>query len=107
MLDEGDNPLAGLYNQILKFVSREMKSIMEAADRVGSQTSQNPVGGLDLTMNINDNSSDRGFDILSNVIWVEVSRAIIDDLGHSVFASGKTDEFRKVRGCFWLSCGCF
>lgn len=37
-----------------------------------------------------------GFNILSNVIWYELGKAIMDDLGGVVFAAGRPDEFRKV-----------
>lgn len=37
-----------------------------------------------------------GFDIMANVIWNELGKAIMDDLGGFVFASGRPDEFRKV-----------
>jgi hypothetical protein len=40
-----------------------------------------------------------GFEIMANVIWAEVGRAIMDELGNMVFSAGKTDEFRKV-SCF-------
>lgn len=38
-----------------------------------------------------------GFNLLANVIWVEISRAITDELGPTVFAVGKLDDFHKVR----------
>ena len=42
------------------------------------------------------NDEEGGFDILANVVWAEVGRAIMDELGNVVFAAGKPDEFRKV-----------
>ncbi|KAL5523737.1 hypothetical protein ACEPAG_7910 [Sanghuangporus baumii] len=93
-LDDDDTPLTGLYNQILRFVSTEMKPVMEAAEGIGSKGSHRPfsVGSIERR---DDESDEYGFDILSNVIWTEVSRAIMDDLGSAVFAVGKLDEFRK------------
>lgn len=77
-----------------------MKAIMEAAERVGAKSPRNSTKSQVLSVNIDDVETDswaeHGFDILSNVIWAEISRAIIDDLGSSVFAAGKPDEFRKV-----------
>ncbi|EJD02931.1 COG complex component [Fomitiporia mediterranea MF3/22] len=94
LLDDSDSPLAGVYNQVLRFIARDMKPIMEAAEQVASKSRQkSSVLSVDITNA--EGSTEYGFDILSNVIWAEVSRAIMDDLGSSVFAAGKPDEFRK------------
>lgn len=37
-----------------------------------------------------------GFEIMANVVWAEVGRAVMDELGSVIFAAGKTDEFRNV-----------
>lgn len=37
-----------------------------------------------------------GFEVMANVVWAEVGRAIMDELGSVVFSAGKTDEFRSV-----------
>ena len=42
-----------------------------------------------------------GFEIMANVVWSEIGRALMDELGGVIFAAGKPDEFRKV------SCGCY
>ncbi|KAL5485251.1 hypothetical protein ACEPAI_7893 [Sanghuangporus weigelae] len=93
-LDDDDTPLTGLYNQILRFVSTDMKPVMEAAERIGSKGSRRPPSAGSGERR-DDESDEYGFDILSSVIWTEVSRAIMDDLGSAVFAVGKLDEFRK------------
>ncbi|KAL5507537.1 hypothetical protein ACEPAH_6993 [Sanghuangporus vaninii] len=93
-LDDDDTPLTGLYNQILRFVSTDMRPIMEAAERIGSKGSRRPLSAESVERR-DDESDEYGFDILSNVIWTEVSRAIMDDLGSAVFAVGKLDEFLK------------
>lgn len=36
------------------------------------------------------------FDIMANVVWDELGRAIMADLGNIVFSAGRPDEFRKV-----------
>lgn len=44
-----------------------------------------------------------GFEIMANVVWAEVGRALMDELGSVIFAAGRPDEFRKVRArCLWL-----
>ncbi|EEB95354.1 hypothetical protein MPER_05687, partial [Moniliophthora perniciosa FA553] len=37
----------------------------------------------------------RGFDILANVIWEELGRSIMDELGSVVFAAGRPNEFKQ------------
>ncbi|TDL25958.1 COG complex component [Rickenella mellea] len=91
LLEESDNSLAALFNKILKFVDRDMKGIMDAAERVGVKRVSAQSG---TTVKATGNAED-GFEILANVIWAEVGRAILDDLGSVVFAAGQPDEFRK------------
>jgi hypothetical protein len=86
-LDETDNPLAGLYNGILAFLERDLKRIMDAAERVSARIGQEVDGAVDA----------KGFEVLANVIWAEIARALIDELGSALFAAGRPDEFRKVR----------
>lgn len=38
------------------------------------------------------------FEIMANVIWPEIGRAVMDELGSHIFAVGQPDEFRKVGG---------
>lgn len=46
----------------------------------------------------------KGFRIFSDVIWAELGSAIMDELGTVVFASGKPNEFKKVRPQYYLYC---
>jgi hypothetical protein len=85
-LDETDNPLAGLYNGILAFLERDLKRIMDVAERISSRIGQEV-----------DSADAKGFEVLANVIWVEIARALMDELGSALFAAGRPDEFRKVR----------
>lgn len=43
------------------------------------------------------NSEARGFEILANVVWTEIGRAITDELGQIIFAAGRPEDFQKVR----------
>ncbi|PCH36075.1 COG complex component [Wolfiporia cocos MD-104 SS10] len=87
ILDDRDDALAALYNTVLRFVDRDLRRIMEAAERVcvksGSRTQQGDAG------------SEHGFEIMANVVWAEIGRAIMDELGGIVFAAGRPDDFRK------------
>lgn len=98
ILDDTDDSLAGLYNTILRFVDRDLKRIMELADTVGvkSATKVN-MGKAALLGPATSASKDStgGFEIMANVVWAEVGKAIMDELGGTVFAVGKPDEFRK------------
>lgn len=38
-----------------------------------------------------------GFEIMANVIWAELGKAVMDELGSIIFAAGNPDEFRQVR----------
>ncbi|KAI0775843.1 COG complex component [Trametes elegans] len=87
ILDETDDPLAALYNTILRFVDRDVRRTMEIAEAVcaksGSRTRHR------------DDGESPGFEIMANVVWAEIGRALMDELGSVIFAAGKPDEFRK------------
>ena len=40
--------------------------------------------------------TDAGFEIMSNVVWAEIGRALMDELGAFIFAAGKPAEFKSV-----------
>jgi hypothetical protein len=89
-LDETDDPLALLYNGILSFIERDMKHIMDVAERISARIGQQADGA-------DDGASATGFEIFANVVWAELARALTDELGNTLFAAGRPDEFRKVR----------
>ncbi|OBZ70879.1 Conserved oligomeric Golgi complex subunit 2 [Grifola frondosa] len=84
LLDDADDALAALYNTVLRFVARDLRRIMEIAEGVCVQSGERSAG-----------REECGFEIMANVVWAEVGRAIMDELGSVVFAAGKPDEFRK------------
>ncbi|KAK2463244.1 hypothetical protein APHAL10511_004899 [Amanita phalloides] len=89
LLQDNDYPLTRLYNQMLRFVVRDLCRIMELARKVSvkSHGSANtkPQG----------HANEKGFHILANVIWDEFAQAIMDELGSIVFSVGRPNEFRK------------
>ncbi|KAK7685131.1 hypothetical protein QCA50_011494 [Cerrena zonata] len=106
LLDDSDDPLAGLYNQILKFTERDLKRIMEVGEKVcvkpvlGQSHSKGQLLGLgSLTVGKSpihaSGEKEDKFEIMANVIWAEFGKAIMEELGHVVFAVGKPDEFRR------------
>ena len=98
LLDESLGPLALLYNRIIKFVERDLKKLAESAEAICVKSGSRkpripPIHGPSTTQ---EQGSQKGFDIMANVVWAEIGQAIMDELGSIVFAAGKTDEFRKV-----------
>lgn len=93
ILDESDDPLAALYNTILRFVDRDVRRTMEIAEAVcvksGSRAAADKGEKRD--------GEEPTFEIVANVVWAEIGRALMDELGNVIFAAGKPDEFRKVR----------
>lgn len=88
MLDDRDDSLAALYNAVLRFVDRDLKRVMEIAEGVCAKSGAR--GRREA------GKEGAGFEVMANVVWAEVGRAIMDELGSVVFAAGKPDEFRKV-----------
>jgi hypothetical protein len=98
LLDESLGPLALLYNQIIKFVERDLKKLVESAEAICVKSGSRKPRILPLhgPLNTQEQEPRKGFDIMANVVWTEICQAIMDELGSIVFAAGKTDEFRKV-----------
>ncbi|EJF57655.1 COG complex component [Dichomitus squalens LYAD-421 SS1] len=91
ILDETDDPLAALYNAILRFVDRDMRRIMEIAEAVCVKSGSRAVAD----QGAKRGGEEPGFEIMANVVWSEIGRALMDELGSVIFAAGKPDEFRK------------
>ena len=60
---------------------------MDVAERISARIRRKVDGAVDVG----------GFEVLANVIWVEIARALMNELGSALFAAGRPDEFRKVR----------
>lgn len=99
LLDESNDALAKLYNQILRFIERDFGRIMEIAERVslkaGSTNSQSSIVLGNYDLGDAQQASAGGFEIMTNVVWADIGRAIMDELGNVVFAPGNPNEFRK------------
>ena len=106
LLDENMGPLASLYNQIIKFVERDLKKLAESAEAICVKSGSKKPRTLPSHGPSNTQEPRKGFEIMANVVWAEIGQAIMDELGSVVFAAGKTDEFRKVIWIrAWLSDG--
>ncbi|KAF8578033.1 COG complex component [Ramaria rubella] len=99
LLDDSSDALAALYNKILRFVERDIKGLMEMAEVFSARHRQSlaPVGvvGHAHSSQPNERPQSDGFDIMSNVVWAEIGRAIMEELGPVIFAAGRPDEFRQ------------
>ena len=110
LLDDMDDSLARLYNQILRFVERDLSRIMDLAEKVMLKPSSSISRVKRLVEpSVSDGQRDndkKGFQILTNVVWSEISRAIVDEIGSVVFAAGRPNDFRKVRSVLLGRCRC-
>lgn len=98
ILNSNDDPLANLYSQILRFVERDLINIIRVVEKIAlDPLSNKPKQALELKdVSASNGVLNDGFQITANVIWEEIGRAIMDELGNGIFASGRPDEFRKV-----------
>ncbi len=95
MPEDTDNLLAHIYNQVLRFVARYVKDIMELAEKVSRKVAKDKGLGADTEGRGSDLEE---FQIMARVVWEEVGNAVINDIGDAVFAAGRPDDLRKVRG---------
>ncbi|EGN99740.1 hypothetical protein SERLA73DRAFT_72536 [Serpula lacrymans var. lacrymans S7.3] len=99
LLDESDDSLARLYNQLLRFVERDLSYIMEIAEKASlnsASRARDKTASIALSgMNNKEQAKDDGFNIIANVIWAEFGKALLDELGSVIFSVGNPDEFRK------------
>ena len=96
LLDDTDNPLAALYNKILRFVERDICRIMGVAEKIEVRYSVEQKRPIWSTVNGDLGRERSRFEIMSNVVWDEFGRSIMEELGNVVFSVGRPDEFRKV-----------
>jgi len=103
LLDETDDSLARLYNQLLRFVERHLCRIMSLADKIAlaTHTESRTTKRDEIIMEVSVEES-RGFQIMSNVVWDELGKSLMDEIGVVVFAAGNPKEFRQVNLCHFL-----
>ncbi|KAI1795580.1 COG complex component [Ganoderma leucocontextum] len=91
ILDETDDPLAALYNTILRVIDKDMRRIMEIAEAVCAKSGSRAAADHGEKRD----GEEPGFEVMANVVWSEIGRALMDELGGVIFAAGKPDDFRK------------
>lgn len=98
LLEDTDDPLIRLYNQILRFVERDVSRIMDTAEKVAIKSSSAKSIFRTSPMSETPNCVDgEDFQIMANVVWDELAQSIMSELGTVVFAAGRPNEFHKVR----------
>ena len=77
--------------------------VMEIATRVARKHGKNaalPSGTsptpTHASQTAGTNDARGGFYIMANVVWADVGRALMDELGALIFAAGKPVEFKAV-----------
>jgi len=78
----GDHPLGHFYTTVLRFIDREIKPIIAMSEELNVR-------------HRDDQEEGERFDVLTNVVWDQVGRAIMDELGSVIFTIGRPDEFQK------------
>jgi conserved oligomeric Golgi complex subunit 2 len=110
ILEQSEDPIAKLYLQIIRFIERDLISIMQLAERINVKSvstvaqaqgltiagRSTPIPSVGKSSAAAPRTEGQRFDIMSNVVWEEFARSIIDDIGTVVFAAGKPDDFKKV-----------
>ncbi|CAE6448860.1 unnamed protein product [Rhizoctonia solani] len=120
----GGDALVALYNKVLRFIQRDVMGVVRVAESVSSKSRRGAghvfggmsPGGLGISPGGLPPSSSIGvspigpgvagtdpsatenperIEIIANVVWAELARALMDELGSTVFAVGRPDEFRQ------------
>ncbi|KAG8834249.1 Type I HSP40 co-chaperone [Serendipita sp. 399] len=101
LLDDSNDQLATLYNNILQFVERNCVDIMKIAAQVARKHGKKPpnLQGTPPLVQTSIEKSDTSertptFDIMGNVVWAEIGRALMEELGTLIFAAGKPVDFK-------------
>ena len=109
-----EDPLALLLSNLLRFIERDLRMPIEIAERINSDRTHKsqkgrgksrPTPAVDGKPSLTGEGDsiangsapiENGFDIMARVVWAEIGRALIDQLGPIIFAAGRPDEFQKV-----------
>ncbi|CAE6497321.1 unnamed protein product [Rhizoctonia solani] len=120
----GGDALVGLYNKILRFVQRDVMGVVRVAESVSAKSRRgaghvfggmspgglgispgglppsssigiSPIGSGVVGIDPNATENPERIEIIANVVWVELARALMDELGSTVFAVGRQDELRQ------------
>ncbi|GJJ06410.1 hypothetical protein Clacol_000601 [Clathrus columnatus] len=91
LLNDLENPLASIFNKILRFIERDLKLVLELAETFSERYHQPNTSTKDPC----SPSESPGFEIMSNVVWADIGHAIMEGLGTTIFAAGRPDDFHE------------
>lgn len=90
------DPLRQLCNQILGFISAEAREICEAVERLSDSNESDLAKEIASDSSISlKPSTATPCDIYVNVLWDEIARRLMDDLGGQIFFVGRTEVFHR------------
>jgi hypothetical protein len=118
--------LIDLYNKVLTFISKELGYILEITERrpaqgirstmaitgdgqsqmassgfldkeVGDRTIPGSPSTREKTLYAGSGVANKaGYEMLSNVVWSEIVKRLMNECGHLIFAAGRPDTFHRV-----------
>ena len=104
LLDETDDNLATFYNNLLRFVEKDCRIIMDVTAKIEARHGKKHMPAPEVVEDNMLDGPDEGehlaassyFEIMANVIWVEIGQALMEELGAVIFSAGRPAEFKQV-----------
>jgi hypothetical protein len=104
LLDETDDGLAAFYNNLLRFVEKDCRIIMDVTAKIGARHGKKRMPAPEVVEDNMLDGPDEGdhlaasthFEIMANVIWAEIGQALMEELGSVIFSAGQPAEFKQV-----------
>ena len=104
LLDETDDNLAAFYNNLLRFVEKDCRTIMDVTAKIGARHGKKHMPVPEAVEDNMLDDPDEGehlttsshFELMANVVWAEIGQALMEELGAVIFSAGRPAEFRKV-----------
>ncbi|KAG9010340.1 hypothetical protein FRB93_004179 [Tulasnella sp. JGI-2019a] len=101
--EEEGNPLASLFSTVIRFVQVNCGGVLELSYRISAKSRKagRIAGGGSTNHDLSAEDEGEaglnpdGFEMMANVIWAEIARAVMEELGSVVFSAGNPEEFQK------------
>lgn len=100
-----DDPLTALLNSVLRFIGNDCRTLIELSEKVNKKHQDQDAKSRLLAVKrpevVEDEDDDatrlqERFEFVGRVLWPDIGRALMDELGTMLFAAGRPDEFQKV-----------
>lgn len=92
---EFDDPLRDLLNKILAFVSKECGLVLDVAER-SLASSATALVVEKAGVGADGGEARIGYEMLTNVVWDAIGTRLMNELGSTIFAAGRTTVFHHV-----------